>query len=56
VGDEQRQCGMCQLTKRNGVFSDDGTVCICDQCNQFTVDLHKMQDGIRGDDPSPDSN
>jgi len=54
MGDELQQCGMCQLIKRNGVSSDDGTVFICDQCNQFAADLHKMQDDIYGDDQSPD--
>jgi hypothetical protein len=42
--------------KYDGVFSDDGSVFICAQCNQHSVDLHKMQDDIYGDDPSPDSN
>lgn len=56
MGDELRRCGMCQLVKRNGVFSDDGSVFICAQCNRHSVDLHKMQDDIYADDPSPDSN
>jgi hypothetical protein len=42
-----------QLMKRIGVSSDDRTVFICDQCNQFAADLHRMQDDIYGDDQSP---
>ncbi len=53
MGDELRQCGMCQLMKRDGVSTDDGTVFICDQCIQFAVDLHKMQVDIHGDEQSP---
>ena len=53
MGDELRQCGMCQLMKRNGISSDDGTVFICDQCSQFATDLHKMQDDISSEYQSP---
>ena len=54
--DELQRCGMCQLVKRNGVLSDDGSVFICAQCNRHSVDLHKMQDDAYADDPSPGSN
>jgi len=47
---------MCQLMRLGGVYSDDGTVFICDQCNRFAADLLKMQDDIHGDDQSPDGN
>ena len=50
--DEPRRCGMCQLMKRNGVSSDDGTVFICAQCNQLALDLHKIQDDVYGDNQS----
>jgi hypothetical protein len=53
VRDELRQCGMCQLLKRGGVSSEDGTVFICDQ---FAGDLHKMQDEISGEHQSPAGN
>ncbi len=43
---------MCQLMKRNGVSSDDGTVFICAQCDQVAADLHGMQDHAYGDDQS----
>jgi hypothetical protein len=55
VGAELQQCGMCQLVKRTGHSTDDGTVFICDQCNQFAVDLHKMQVDNCGEDQSSDS-
>lgn len=34
------------VMKRNGASSDDGMVFICDRCNHFATDLHKMQDDI----------
>ena len=50
--DELQRCAMCQLMKRNGVSSDDGTIFICAQCDQVAADLHRLQDHAYGDDQS----
>ena len=31
---ELRRCGMCQHMKSEGIVSDDGTVFICNRCNE----------------------
>jgi len=41
---ELRRCGMCQLTKRSGITSDDGDVFICDQCNEDAIKSLETQD------------
>lgn len=47
TGEELRQCGMGQLMKRNGISSHDGSVFICDQCNEFAADLAAVTGNIR---------
>jgi hypothetical protein len=47
------RCGMCAQIKHTGLSSDDGTVFICDQCNQFATDLHKIQDDPNAESEMP---
>jgi hypothetical protein len=43
---ELQRCGMCQLMKPNGIFSDDGSVFICDRCNANAVQFLAIQDDL----------
>ena len=40
---ELPRCGMCQLTKRSGITSDDGDVFISDQCNEDGIKFLETQ-------------
>jgi len=44
---ELRRCGMCQLTKRSGVTSNDGDVFICDRCNEDAIKFLEAQESPR---------
>jgi len=43
---ELQRCGMCQRMKSDGNLSDDGTVFICDQCNENATKLLEIQDTL----------
>jgi len=43
---ELQRCGVCQRMKSDGAFSDDGTVFICDQCNENAIKFLEIQDSL----------
>jgi len=43
---ELQRCGVCQWMKSDGAFSDDGTVFICDQCNENAIKFLEIQDSL----------
>ena len=46
MGAELLRCGVCQRMKSDGAFSDDGTVFICDQCNENAIKFLEIQDSL----------
>ena len=43
---ELQRCGVCQRMKSDGGFSDDGTVFICDQCNENAIKFLEIQNSL----------
>lgn len=43
---ELQRCGVCQQMKSDGAFSEDGTVFICDQCNENAIKFLAIQDSL----------